>query len=461
MTRYQNTFIRSALEELDAEVAAGTAGGVTEVDVDNSTDAVAELMEKNATLESSNTELEEESFDNDVSAIAGASDSTHADLDEAVNAGAALEELAMLCDLTVRGKLTNKATVASHAMMLNHITTGLKIPNQMAALEALALPNGASEPASSEQQTKSIGSKAADMAKSIGKKLVEGIKRIVGWLINVLRNLMASSKKIEDRAEAAMKLIETIDVSKKITAGPFIASLRLVEGGGDANDQFAEYFKLADVALNGFFNESFAKHMLAANFKVEGTEDGVRTALSKVVQSANDTMFTEHGDASDVSTEIPEGISDQELSVSLTKPCIGGLQLFLASTHSDSKKFYCRSGVAKKELKFASPSEIPVAEKATARMCLKSAVKLLKTHKELEDNLDDIVRRSENHWHVGPGSSALMGDYLSTLAAFATSVAPQLLRLNMKNSAALVAYIEKSITVSKPDSKAKDDKEAK
>lgn len=461
MTRYQNSFIRSALEELDAEVNAGGAGGgVTEVVVDNSTDAVAELMEKNATLESSNAELEEKEFDNDVSAIAGASDSTHADLDEAVNAGAALEELAMLCDLTIRGKFTNKATVASQAMMFGQITSTLKIPNQMPALEALAIGHDNKEP-TTEEQTKSIGSKAADMAKSIGKKLADGIKRIIGWLIGVLRNLMASSKKIEERAEAVMKLVETIDVSKKITAGPFIASLRLVEGGGDANDQFAEYFKLADVALNGFFNESFAKHMLAANFKVEGTEDSVRNALGKVVQSANDTMFTVHGDASDVSTEIPEGISDQELSVSLTKPCVGGLQLFLASTHSDSKKFYCRAGVAKKELKFASPSEIPVAEKATARLCLKSAVKLLKTHKELEDNLDDIVRRSENHWHVGPGSTALMGDYLTTLAAFATSVAPQLLRLNMKNSSALVAYVEKSITVSKPEAKAKDDKEAK
>lgn len=445
-TRYKNSFIRAALEELDEPA-------VTEVSVDSSTDAVAELMEKNTTLETNNTELEEESFDNDVSAIAGASDSTHADLDEAVNAGAALEALAELCDLTIKGKFANKATVASHVFALEQITSSLRMPSQIPALEALALPNGASGPTSAEEQTKSVGNKALDIAKNIGKKLAEGIRRIVGWLMGVLRNLVASSKKIEERAEAAYKLIDTIDATKKITAGPFIASLRLVEGGGDVNAQFTEYFKLADTALNGFFNKSFVQHMHDA-FNSTSTAKEFQEKLSKVTQSALDTMFTEHGDASDVSVEIPEHISDKDLSVGLTKPCVGGLQLFLATTHADANKWFCRAGVAKKELKFDAPSEIPTADKAMARVALKSATNLVKSHKALESTLSNIGGLKGK----ADIDTASMSAYLATLAAFATSVAPQLLRLNMKNASALVAFVEKSIAVSKPDAAPKEDK---
>lgn len=450
-TRYKNSFIRAALEELDEPA-------VTEVVVDSSTDAVAELMEKNTTLETNNTELEEESFDNDVSAIAGASDSTHADLDEAVNAGAALEALAELCNLTVKGKFANKATVASHVFALEQITSSLRMPSQIPALEALALPNGAAAPTSADEQTKSVGAKALDIAKNIGKKLAEGIKRIIGWLMSVLRNLVASSAKIEKRAEDAFKLIDTIDATKKITAGPFIASLRLVEGGGDVNAQFTEYFKLADASLNGFFNKSFTQHMHNA-FVGNDTPKMAQIKLAKVTQSAMDIMFTEHGDASDVTSEIPESISDQELSVGLTKPCIGGLQLFLATTHADANKWFCRAGVAKKELKFDTPSEIPTADKTMARLALKSATNLVKSHKQFESNLSEIERKGSA---LSDGSAevdtASLSAYLTTLAAFATSVAPNLLRLNMKNASALVAFVEKSISVSKPDAAPKEDK---
>lgn len=449
-TRYKNSFIRAALEELEVPEAEapGAAPAVTEVDVDSSTDAVAELMEKNATLENANTELEEESFDNDVAAISGASDSTHADLDEAVQAGAALEALAELCNLTIKGKYANRATVASQVAMLENITSGLGMPSQTPALEALAIGND-----SPEEQTKSVGSKAMDIAKNIGKKLIEGINRIIGWIINVLRNLGDTSKKIQERAEAAYKLVDTIDATKKITAGPFISSLRLVEGGGDANKQFEEYFKLAEASLNGFFNQSFGKHMYDT-FVKNDTPKMVQGKLAKVTQAAMDTMFTEHGDASDVSSDIPEAISDKDLSVGLTKPCVGGLQLFLATTHGDSDKWYCRAGVAKKELKFDSPSEIPTADKSMAKTALKSAVNLVKSHKEFEANLREIERNARS---LTGGNTevdtASMSAYLTTLAAFATSVAPNLLRLNMKNSSALIAYVEKSVSASKPEAK--------
>src|SRR5690606_28492368 len=104
-----NKFIASALEEINQELSL-TEQNATEVTTPNvgevdktvtetnieTSDTVAELMEQNVELASENIELQSENFDNDVDALDSASDSVQQDLDEAVAAGVALEELAYL-----------------------------------------------------------------------------------------------------------------------------------------------------------------------------------------------------------------------------------------------------------------------------------------------------------------------------------------------------------------------------
>lgn len=452
MPKHSNVFITAALEAMQDQGSSTAAPAVTETNIDYTTDAVAELMEKNAQLEDSNSEMKEEAFDNDLNAVETASDTVNQDLEEVVNAGAALEQLAELCNYTVRSGQANQASVAGLVFALEQITHTVGLTSPIPALEAEAMQLDGPK-----DQVTAVGNSAIEKTKELGKRLLDGIKRIIGWIIGVIRTAMARSTKIGERARIAMNLIASIDESKTIDAKPFISSLRLVEGGGDANKQFEAYGKLATKTLYGFYNDSFKKNMssehitkmLERRFEVGETYNKeMRQTLCEVLKTALSVIYTEHGDSTDVSTEIPSSIKDQALTVGLTEPCVGGLQMYLAATiDSMDENWYCRAGIAKKEVKLAHPDSIPVVNKTLAKDLLNVIQKWMSDQKKLESILVGI-----GEMPVSSGPTILLKDlstYISTLSAMVTGSVPHLIRLNLQNSASFVAYVEKSAAVSK------------
>ena len=464
-------FIASALEELSQEagvtsvatpaVQNSEAGdSTTQVNIDTSKDAVAELMEKNSELLDTNATLESESFDNDLDAIETSSDTVQSDLDEAVSAGIALEQLCEIIDASVRTGQANPTSIAGFAMALEQISHRAKLTNPIPALEAeTLLLEGPGDKA------KSIGAAAAEKAGEIAKRLIDGIKRIIGWFMNMIRTFMSSSKAIGERARKVRALVDSIDEGKTITSQPFIASLRLVEGGADAPKQFEEYGHMATKALYGFFNHSFvdglSKAMAEFNMTSEeeraGMEGAVRGKLSDILKVLMSTVYPENGSGADVAGAIPAGVGEDRLTVGKTTPCVGGIQLYLAATiggnsgavkvagGAEEPSMFVRSGLAKEQPKIAAPESIPCVPRNLAKQMLTSIEGWVRDQKELEKvfgHIQSYKPSQELSWPVA-------NMYLSVLTALASGCVPHLLRLNMKNAASFIAYVEKSAAVSK------------
>lgn len=462
-----NRFIQAALEELQQEANVGSqtdagnspsgvvaenapaaaATAVTETNIDSNTDAVAELMEKNSELQTENTELQEESFDNDVDAIAASSDSVTDDLEETVQAGAALEELAHIANMTAKSGQANQASVAGLYMALEAISRNAGLKSSGPALEALALdgPQG---------QAESIGKEAMGKAKELGKRLIASIKRIIGWVIGIVRQLLTRSAKLAERANAALELISegnALDRTKSIDASPFITSLRLVEGGGDANQQFKAYGALASKTLFGFFNDSFVSK-LNATFESSirgGSQQPGAKELNEILKLLMGTVFTENGNSGD--SGAPESVSDRDLTVGKTVPCVGGSQLYLAATLDlkPSDTAYYHIGLVKNQPKFDTPKTIPVVDRALAEDMLPLIRLWMGEQKNLENRLKKLENMGKD-FEPEPGTTIpAVQQFLSVLTTLATSCIPQFLRLNIQNSTNFIAYVEKSVSVSK------------
>lgn len=488
MTR--NRFITLALEELQQESGEASLGtnvervttpiadgvqqqpvesgnGITETNIDSSTDAVAELMEQNATLATeneelgdANAELEGEVFDNDTDAIQTVSDSVSGDLDEAVNASVALEELAHICALTAKGGMANAGAVAGLAFALEQICDRVGISG-VAALE-----EGEVADVQPTEQAEKIGEAAKEKSASIMQRIVASIKKIIGWIINVVRNMMASTGKLVERAKALQADVRFIDESKTIDSKSFIASLRLVEGAGDANRQFEEYITTSTKAVYGFFNDKFVDQMesawsevtranmsagLMGQQKVDGNSH-FGEKLAVVINSLFQNIFTEQGSIEDTSGVKP----DDKLTVRLTPASIGGVQLFFASSFGPGQKkgeAQVRAGLAKRAPKFDAPDTIPVCSKRLAGAGLSAVSRWMQDQKDLQARLSKLQGIATNGTIMSTDASSI---YVSVLAAIATAALPHLLRANLQNAARLVAYAEKSIAVSKGTAGASD-----
>lgn len=458
-------FITSALEELSQEVGASIAthtpavnsgdadGTTTQVNVDSTTDAVAALMEKNSELVDVNAGLETDSFDNDLDAIEASADTVQTDLEDAVAAGVALEQLASIIDVAVKTGQANATSVAGYAMALEQISHRAKLTNPIPALEAEALQ--LEGPAA---QANAIGEAASSKAAELGKRLVEGIQRIIGWLLNMLRNFFSTAKSISERAKKAQALVNSIDSSKSIDSTAFIASLRLVEGGGDPNKQFEEYATLASKTLYGFFNVSFAKELRdAINFaRTESDEGasaraGATARISEILKALLGTVYTESGTGADVSAHLPNDVDESALTVGKTPLCLGGVQLYLAATLDandikSGKPLYCQSGIVKTPPKIDNPASIPVVNKGNAKRMLGTIESWMRDHKELEETFNVI--RGMNFVGQVTLDMPTIKMYMSVLTALASGCVPHLLRLNMKNATSYIAYVEKSAAVS-------------
>lgn len=444
MNKFKNSFIAAALEELQQEqvpsVTLAPQTPVSEVDIDQSKDAVAELMEKNVSLQDENVTLEAQTFDNDVEAVSNVADTVNEDLGQVVKASAALEALSQLCNHTVKAGLANKATLAGHVFALEQIFENIGLSNPVPALESEV-----STMVNPSEQTEAVAEKAKSGSEQLIKRLLDGIKRIIGWIMNVIRNAMARSGQLAKRAEMLYKQLERIDESKSIDSKPFIASLRMTADGGDVNEQFNDYGKLASVTLFGFFSDNFKTSMERATAHAMVARDGkanIAAGMVDVLKKALEVIFTEHGTEGDISAAVPENAKD--LTVGLTKPCIGGLQLYLAATMGETENFYCSAGVAKNPVKLATPETIPVVDKKLAKDYLHLIATWSKRDAELQSKFNAInsIKTPE-----ALGIKEVTA-YLNTLSSLVTGTAPHLMRLNLQNSASFIAYVEKSISVS-------------
>lgn len=464
----RNQFIAAALEELQQEIATGDqtaiavatptdtpadstgAPQVTETNIDQSVDAVAALMQKNTELATENVELQSETFDNDVDAIQSVSDSVHRDLDEAVQAGVALEQLAHIAQLTVKSGQANAASVAGLAFALEQISINVGMKSSTAALEDNTL-----RLEGPKAQAEAVGKAAEEKAKSIFERLIEGIKRIVGWILNVMRQMFSSFSLLTNRIKKASAELNQIEESNTIDSLPFIASLRLVEGGGDINKQFEEYARLATKTLYGFFNTNFIDHMTSA-FESLGKEesDADKQAgnkqLAEILRTAMSVIYTENATFADMAGKAPEAVQSKDLTIGKTVPCVGGVQLYLAAT-LDGGEFYCRGGLVKTSPKFDAPESIPVANIKQADQMFGLITKWIQDHSVLERNLQYLGALKFTHMLASSSESKskAIGQYLSVLASLATGTIPQFLRMNIRNSINFVTYVEKSIAVSK------------
>lgn len=460
----RSKFITAALESLQSDTTVPvsntsyTPPKISETLVDSSVDAVAELMEKNSELEDKNASLETESFDNDLSAAETVSDSVSEDLDEAVAAGAALEELAYVVNMAVKTGQANRAAVAGYALALEQMSIRAGLTSPMAALESDAL-----QLEGPEGQAKTIAETASSKAKEIGRKLIEGIKKIIGYLLNVIRSLFAHAPAVAKRARALVDQLDSIDKSKTIDSTVFISSMRLVEGGGDPSKQFEDYGHLATKTLYGFIDNTFGQRLSTAlddilNAKVttEQAQQKVTERLTEMSKLLMSHIFTENGNGADISARIPEGVTEQQLTVSKTQPSIGGLQLALAVTLEAKGKegWFFHAGPSKTQPKIETPDSIPVVDKIMAKQYLGLIQKWMKDHNDFHRVFSDILRKNFVY-----GYATNLNDinrFMNVLTAIATGTMPYLLRLNMQNSTKFLAYVEKSISVSKGAAESED-----
>lgn len=447
----RNAFLTAALEHLQQGTGVQLAAQppVTETNVDTTTDAVAELMEKNTQLAESNATLESETFDNDVDTIQSTSDSVSEDLEEAVQVGVALEGLARIIDLSIKSGQVNQATNASWAHALENYSAFAGLKNPMPALESAVTTT--SSPA---EQAETIGEAAKSKAAEIGKKLMEGLRRLAGWVLNVIRSLFSRIEGLSKKAKELGGKINEIDSSKTIEAEAFISSLRLVKNGGDPNKQFKEYGEFATKAMYGFFNNSFNKTFMDSlkDASAKHGDDAMSRVTAKTIEIIKVMMgalYPENGNLKDVSGSIPNTVSDREVTVALTKPCIGGLQLYVAATleNEGDDGWFCKSGISKNQPEIDHPQSIPVVDSHLAQDYIGLIQTWMRDQRVLESNIK--VLQATNFVHNLTGSSDSLQRFLSAMTAILTGCMPQLLRLNIQNSANFLAYVERSIAVSK------------
>jgi hypothetical protein len=453
----RSPFITAALEELQqeagqdvsavdavAELEAGpNAPPVTETKIESDTDAVAELMEKNSTLAAENDELSGECFDNDVQQIESTSDTVNTDLEEAVSAGAALEELAYICDLAVKSGQANHAAAAGYAMALEQISLRAGLSGSLAALE-----DGELAEKGPDGQVGAIGDAAKAKSKTILERLMAGIKKIIAWIVGVVRSIAQKFNGLTAKAEKAIGMINQIDGNAVIDDEAFIKSLRMVKNAGDANAQFRRYGEFATKTLYGFFNDSFLNALSATARKGEDDSLEVYVELSKILSGLRQHVFEY--------TKIPDAIANElkgkltgnaQLEGGMTEPQIGGLQLYLAFSKPMDQGGVVKAGVAPAEVPLVEGGSIPVVEKKLATDMLE----LVKKWSADQNHLADRLAKIEGFAKVGEsGTSVKMVElYLKTLTAIATVVVPQLLRVNIQNAASFIRYVEKSVEVSK------------
>jgi hypothetical protein len=335
-------------------------------------------------------------------------------------------------------------------MALEQMCYRAGLTNPIAALEAeTAQLEGPGE------KTASIGETAKAKAVEIGKKLMEGISRLIGYLINVVRQLMARGDQIAKKAESLLSQVDSIDESKTITSGPFIASMRLVEGAGDPSKQYEDYARMASKTLYGFFNDKFITAMSEAIRDVGGVGGtssdftvGTLEKLTAILKALMGSIYTEHGSGADVTGTIPATVTEQMLTVGKTPACVGGLQLALAATlePKSENEWFCHSGPSKTQPKTDARESIPVIDKATAKQMLNVIGKWMKDQKELERQFAKIQQKNRAGQILSTQAAKKL---LSVMTALSTGCVPYLIRLNLHNSATFVAYVEKSIAVSK------------
>jgi hypothetical protein len=462
----RNAFLIAALEELSKDTPVtndegkdvsdvATTGAskdptTTNVEVDAGTDAVAELMEKNSELADSKATLESETFDNDLDAIQTVSDSVNKDLDEAVAAGVALEQLAYLTELSIKTNQANTASNAGYFFALEQICARVDMHNVVAALEE-AVPQLEGPKA----QAESIGKVALEKSKEIIKKLIEGIKRIAGWVLNIVRTLFARAKQLADKAHALLGQIDAIDESKTIEGTAFISSLRLVEGG-DPNKQFTEYGQMATKTLYGFFGNSFGHSIINALDELksadveEGSRSRVTAKLVDIIKVLMSLIYPENGTLADVPGSLPSSVNERDVTVAKSVPCIGGLQLYVAATLDATDTgagWMCKSGPAKEQPKIDVPESIPVVKKQLARDFIGLIQHWMRDQQTIEKNFRGL--QTINFSSKFNPTAQVLQQFLSVMTALATGCLPYLMRLNVQNSANFIAYVEKSIAVSK------------
>ncbi|BAW19211.1 hypothetical protein [Ralstonia phage RP31] len=429
----RNLYISAALEGLET-------GAVTETSI-TPQDSVAELQQQNATMDAENAELRDECFENDTDAIAEAGDEMQGDLAEANKAVAALEELAHICEMTVKSGQANKASVASLAFGLEQICARAKIPNPVSALE-----DGAAD-ASAAEQTEAVGDAAKSKSKEILARLAAAAKRIVAWIVGLIRKILSRSMNVAEEAKKLIPQVGSINSGLVIEDEKFIKSLRLVADRGDANQQFKAYGALATKTLYGFFNDAFVSSLNELSQKGSNSDQlAIFENTAKVLKGLQQHVFDEPGVASDLAEkpELPEG---QQLRVSLTEPMIGGVRLYLAYSAPISEKSYLKAGLSPKQPEIVDDDTIVVADPHLAKNMLDLIVRWADDQKALEDRLQKI----EGFAKVAEGEAAskYAAVYLKVLTTVATAVIPQLLRLNLQNSTNYVRYVQKSIAVSK------------
>lgn len=460
----RSPFIIAALEELQQEagqegpasdaaqqVSAGEPA-VTQTNIDSSTDAVAELMEKNTTLSTENSELQEECFDNDVETIDSTSDSVNKDLEEAVAAGVALEELAHICELAVKTRQANTAAVAGYAMALEQLSLRAGLSGRTPALEADELVA-----AGPQGQVTAIGEAAKDKSKTILERLVASIKKIIGWIVNVVKSLAQKFAGLGDKAEKALSLLEQIDGNATIDDKAFIQSLRLVRNAGDANAQFRRYGEFATKTLYGFFNDSFLKALSDAAKKGEEDSVQVYVDLAKILNGLREHVFEYTKVPAEITEQLQKGLKEgATLEGGMTEPQIGGLQLYLVFSKPMDETGVVKAGVAPASVPMVTDGSIPVVEKKLAQDMLVLVKKWTADQSALAERLAKIEGFSK--FAHGGGSVKMVEVYLKTLTAIATSVIPQLLRVNIQNASNFIRYVEKSVEASKKKPAAADAK---
>ncbi|BAW19212.1 hypothetical protein [Ralstonia phage RP31] len=428
--------------------AAQAAGEVTEVNMDSSTDAVAELMEQNTQLATENAELQNECFDNDADVIESASDSVQEDLNEAVAAGAALEELAHLAELTVKSGQANRASVAGLAFGLEQITDRIGVKSLLPALEA--------EGGEPEEQAASIGEKAKTLAANIGKKLVEGIKRIIQAVMSFFRNLFTNTGKVAEKAKELRASLSQIDDSKEITDQGFIKSLRIPEGNDSVAEYYYNFHVFAQNALN-FFDADFSKLMedmfeeLRDTKQVSAPWDRV---ILPVVKAAQEDLFPFEPRSGSIDG-APKG---NDIDVWATPQLVGGVQLYMAwrQNPSDAKEIMLKIGRAS-DPKLRAPESIPVLSAKDADKLLQSVERWMSEFRSVQKSLSRLERLgqgvTERHWS-GQWSTTYNHVFLSMFSGLAANTLPHVLNLCMMNAKRINAYVEKSIAVSKAVDKA-------
>ncbi len=461
----RNSFLTNALEELRQEAGEAmepgqdvsavaiaeepngqgelraNSGPVTKTNVDSTTDAVAELMEKNVELATENAELQQEVFDNDVEIVDSISDSASQDLEEAVAAGVALEQLAHICDLTVRRGEANVASVASLAFGLEQASLRACLSNPIAALES-----DVASDATPEQQTEAIGEAAKGKAAEVWRRIAEGVQRVISWITNAIQSIYQRFSPVAKRAEQLLGLTAQIDDNAVIEDAPFIESLRLVEHGGDANKQFKDYADLVDATLYDFFNDSFVAELNKTAQSRESDFMQNLVGLGRVLKAMDAKIFTQRVTPDEVyDGELPP---NRRIEAGKTAPVIGGLQLYCVWSAQFDENMLVKAGVVKTPVKLVTPPSIPGANKVLAADLLKRVAAWHKDQGELAARLKKIQGFGKfAEGSVAPKQATV---YLRAVTAIATSIIPQLIRMNTQNASNYVRFVEKTLRASSP-----------